>query len=185
MRSSGHNKRGCGLLTTHFCRFLLQLQWSSGQNGKFLNCPPTSRWKWDITWAIEERCQENSLSFRIFNWQWWIPRWICVHKWNCICYSSALSYLLIICLLLHFQPKDIKTHTCLSSPLPVKPWRRLQTGCGWRNVFFTMFALGIARQCAACRALCTKFRNSHFHARCSTFPHFHSSTLHALDFQTR
>ena len=56
MRSSGHNKRGCGLLTTHFCRFLLQLQWSSGQNGKFLNCPPTSRWKWDITWAIEERC---------------------------------------------------------------------------------------------------------------------------------
>ena len=31
-----------------FASLLLQLQWSSGQNGKFLNCPPTSRWKWDI-----------------------------------------------------------------------------------------------------------------------------------------
>ena len=32
------------------------------QNGKFIKCPPTSRWKWDITWANGERCLENLFS---------------------------------------------------------------------------------------------------------------------------
>ena len=55
-------RRWVDKLTTHFCRLLLQLQWSSGQNGKFIKCPPTSRWKWDITWANGERCLENLFS---------------------------------------------------------------------------------------------------------------------------
>ena len=89
-------------------------------------------------------------------------------------------YLLIICLLLHFQPKDIKTHTLLIIPIASKALAATADRLWVAQCFFYNVCTGQCKavcsiKCVACRALCTKFRNSYFHARSSTVPHFHTA----------